>query len=124
MATKGELKALLATLGITKTTSRGQVKDMLVDKGYTFPEYQVYDGASKMCIVPKHADFVVKWSTAYCANEEDYDEESDSIYDEEISFNEFDESEINEETEDEDDEIDIREFGADEEIIEDENEEE
>ena len=69
MATKGELKALLATLGITKATSRGQVKDMLVNKGYTFPEYQVCDGASKMCIVPKHADFVVKSSTAYYAIE-------------------------------------------------------
>ena len=79
MTTKGELKALLATLGITKATSRGQVRDMLVDKGYTFPEYQVYDGASKMCIVPKHADFVVKWSTAYCANEEDYDEAYEEV---------------------------------------------
>ena len=79
MTTKGELKALLATLSITKATSRGQVRDMLTDKGYIFPEYQVCDGASKMCIVPKNADFVVKWSTAYFANEKDYDEAYEEV---------------------------------------------
>ena len=79
MATKGELKALLATLGITRSTSRRQVKDMLTDKGYTFPEYQVCDGASKICIVPKHADFVIKWSTSCLSGEEDYDEAYDEV---------------------------------------------
>lgn len=79
MATKGELKALLATLGITRSTSRRQVKDMLIDKGYTFPEYQVCDGASKICIVPKHADFVIKWSTSCLSGEEGYDEAYDEV---------------------------------------------
>lgn len=79
MATKGELKALLATLGITRSTSRRQVKDMLVDKGYTFPEYQVCDGASKICIVPKNADFVIKWSTSCLSGEEGYDEAYDEV---------------------------------------------
>ena len=79
MATKGELKALLATLGITRTTSRMQVKNMLIDKGYTFPEYQVCDGASKICIVPKHADFVIKWSTSCLSGEEGYDEAYDEV---------------------------------------------
>lgn len=79
MATKDELKVLLYSLSITKATSRRQVKDMLVDKGYTFPEYQVCDGASKMCIVPKHADFVIKWSTAYYPKEEDYDEAYEEV---------------------------------------------
>lgn len=79
MATKGELKALLATLGITRSTSRRQVKDMLTDKGYTFPEYQVCDGASKICIVPKNADFVIKWSTSCLSGEEDYDEAYDEV---------------------------------------------
>ena len=79
MATKGELKALLATLGITRATSRTQVKNMLVDKGYTFPEYQVCDGASKICIVPKHADFVIKWSTSCLSGEEGYDEAYDEV---------------------------------------------
>lgn len=79
MATKGELKALLATLGITRSTSRRQVKDMLTDKGYTFPEYQVCDGASKICIVPKHADFVIKWSTSCLSGEEGYDEAYDEV---------------------------------------------
>lgn len=73
MATKGELKALLATLGITKATSRLQVKKMLMDKGYSEPEYRLCDGASKLCIVPKHANFVIKWS--YLS--EDYDEAYD-----------------------------------------------
>lgn len=79
MTTKGELKALLATLGITRSTSRRQVKDMLIDKGYTFPEYQVCDGASKICIVPKHADFVIKWSTSCLSGEEGYDEAYDEV---------------------------------------------
>lgn len=79
MATKGELKALLATLGITRSTSRRQVKNMLTDKGYTFPEYQVCDGASKICIVPKHADFVIKWSTSCLSGEEGYDEAYDEV---------------------------------------------
>lgn len=79
MTTKGELKALLATLSITRSTSRRQVKDMLTDKGYTFPEYQVCDGASKICIVPKHADFVIKWSTSCLSGEEDYDEAYDEV---------------------------------------------
>lgn len=78
MATKEQLKNLLATLGITRSTSRLQVKKMLMDKGYSEPEYRLCDGASKLCIVPKHADFVIKWS--YLS--EDYDEalEEVSIY--------------------------------------------
>lgn len=79
MTTKGELKALLATLGITKATSRRQVRDMLVDKGYTFPEYQVCDGASKICIIPKDADFVVKWTSNPCSFDKDYDEAYDEV---------------------------------------------
>lgn len=79
MATKGEFKALLAILDITRSTSRRQVKDMLMDKGYTFPEYQVCDGASKICIVPKNADFVIKWSTSCLSGEEGYDEAYDEV---------------------------------------------
>ena len=79
MATKGELKALLAILGITRSTSRRQVKDMLMDKGYTEPEYRVCEGASKICIVPKNADFVIKWSTSCLSNEEGYDEAYDEV---------------------------------------------
>ena len=79
MATKGELKALLAILGITRSTSRRQVKNMLMEKGYTEPEYLVCDGASKICIVPKHADFVIKWSTSCLSGEEGYDEAYDEV---------------------------------------------
>ena len=78
MATRNELKALLATLGITRTTSRRQVKSMLIDKGYTEPEYRVCDGASKLCIVPKHSNFVIKWSVSY-SFEEGYDEAYDEV---------------------------------------------
>ena len=78
MATRNELKALLATLGITRTTSRRQVKNMLIDKGYTEPEYRVCDGASKLCIVPKCSNFVIKWSTS-CSSEEGYDEAYDEV---------------------------------------------
>lgn len=78
MATRNELKVLLATLGITRTTSRRQVKSMLIDKGYTEPEYRVCDGASKLCIVPKHSNFVIKWSISY-SSEEDYDEAYDEV---------------------------------------------
>ena len=79
MATKGKLKALLAILGITRSTSRRQVKNMLMEKGYTEPEYLVCDGASKICIVPKHADFVIKWSTSCLSGEEGYDEAYDEV---------------------------------------------
>ena len=78
MATRGELKALLATLGITRTTSRRQAENMLIDKGYTEPEYRVCGGASKLCIVPKHSNFVIKWSISY-SFEEGYDEAYDEV---------------------------------------------
>ena len=78
MATRNELKVLLATLGITRTTSRRQVKNMLIDKGYTEPEYRVCDGASKLCIIPKHSNFVIKWSISY-SSEEGYDEAYDEV---------------------------------------------
>lgn len=82
MATKGELKALLATLDITKNTKRRQVKDLLADKGYSEPEYRIQEGATKLCIVPKNADFVIKWSITYYDDSDDWDEalEEVSIY--------------------------------------------
>lgn len=79
MTTKGELKALLATLDITKNTKRRQVKELLADKGYSEPEYRIQGGATKLCIVPKHADFVIKWSTSCLSNEEGYDEAYDEV---------------------------------------------
>lgn len=81
MATKEQLKNLLATLSITRSTSRLQVKKMLMDKGYSEPEYRLCDGASKLCIVPKHADFVIKWSTSCYSTEEGcgYDEAYDEV---------------------------------------------
>lgn len=81
MTTKEELKALLATLGITRTTSRLQVKKMLMDKGYSEPEYRLCDGASKLCIVPKHSNFVIKWSTCF-----NYDDGFNEAYDEVLIY--------------------------------------
>ena len=78
MITRDEFKTLLADLNITKNTSRRQVKEMLASKGYPESEYRVCDGASKLCIVPKHADFVVKWSTTYLTLG-DYDEAYDEV---------------------------------------------
>ena len=82
MATKDELKALLATLDITKNTKRRQVKELLADKGYSEPEYRIQEGATKLCIVPKNADFVIKWSITYYDDSDDWDEalEEVSIY--------------------------------------------
>lgn len=82
MATKDELKALLATLDITKNTKRRQVKELLADNGYSEPEYRIQEGATKLCIVPKHADFVIKWSITYYDDSDDWDEalEEVSIY--------------------------------------------
>lgn len=82
MATKGELKALLTTLDITKNTKRRQVKELLADKGYSEPEYRIQEGATKLCIVPKNADFVIKWSITYYDDSDDWDEalEEVSIY--------------------------------------------
>ena len=73
MDTREEFKELLTGLGITKETNRRQVRERLASKGYQEPEYQVQDGASKLCIVPKHADFVIKWSTTLYTSE-DYNE--------------------------------------------------
>ena len=82
MATKGELKALLATLDITKNTTRRKVKELLADKGYSESEYRIQEGATKLCIVPKNADFVIKWSITYYEDSDDWDEalEEVSIY--------------------------------------------
>ena len=82
MATKGELKALLATLDITKNTTRRKVKELLADEGYSEPECRIQEGATKLCIVPKNADFVIKWSITYYDDSDDWDEalEEVSIY--------------------------------------------
>ena len=82
MATKEQLKDLLADLKLTKTTKRRQVKELLADKGYSEPEYRIQEGATKLCIVPKNADFVIKWSITYYDNSDDWDEalEEVSIY--------------------------------------------
>ena len=82
MTTKEQLRNLLADLKITKKTNRRQVKERLVNLGYSSLEYPVYDGATKLCIVPKHADFVIKWSTTCYEVSDDWDEalEEVSIY--------------------------------------------
>lgn len=79
MATKEQLKNLLADLKITKKTNRRQVKENLANLGYSDLEYSVHDGASKLCIVPKHADFVIKWSTTCYELSDDWDEALDEV---------------------------------------------
>ena len=79
MATKEQFKNLLADLKITKKTNRRQVKENLANLGYSALEYSVYDGASKLCIVPKHADFVIKWSTTCYELSDDWDEALDEV---------------------------------------------
>ena len=78
MDTREEFKELLTGLGITKETNRRQVRERLASKGYQEPEYRVQDGASKLCIVPKHADFVIKWSTTRYTSG-DYNEAYDEV---------------------------------------------
>ena len=80
MTTKEQLKALLATLNITKNTKRRQVKDLLADKGYFEPEYRIQEGATKLCIVPKNADFVIKWSITYYDDSDDWDEALEEVF--------------------------------------------
>lgn len=82
MTTKEQLKNLLADLKITKTTKRRQVKELLASYGYSEPEYFIQEGATKLCLVPKHADFVIKWSITYYDISDDWDEalEEVSIY--------------------------------------------
>lgn len=79
MTTKEQLRNLLTDLKITKKTSRRQVKDRLANLGYSASEYQIHDGASKLCIVPKHADFVIKWSTTCYELSDDWDEALDEV---------------------------------------------
>lgn len=82
MTTKEQLKNLLADLKLTKTTKRRQVKDLLASHGYFEPEYLVQEGATKLCLVPDNADFVIKWSITYYDISDDWDEalEEVSIY--------------------------------------------
>ncbi len=79
MITRKEIKELIISLGITKTTTMHNVVRMLKEKGYSSPNYRVSDGASKLCIIPKDADFVVKWTSNPCSFDKDYDEAYDEV---------------------------------------------
>ena len=82
MTTKEQIRNLLTDLKITKKTNLRQVKENLANLGYSASEYQIHDGATKLCIAPKHADFVIKWSTTCYELSDDWDEalEEVSIY--------------------------------------------
>ena len=78
MMTKEELKSILLKSDITKSTHLSQVREILASAGLSKKDCLVTDGASKICIVLKKADFVIKWSTCYyCEN--DYDEAYDEV---------------------------------------------
>lgn len=79
MITKKEIKKLIVSLDITKSTTRSRVSEMLKEKGYSSPNYRVSDGANKLCIIPKDADFVVKWTSNPCSFDKDYDEAYDEV---------------------------------------------
>lgn len=78
MMTKEELKSILLKSDITRGTYLSQVKQMLASAGLSKKDYQVADGASKMCIILKGANFVIKWSTCY-NNESGFDEAYDEV---------------------------------------------
>lgn len=79
MITRKEIKELIASLDITKSTTRNRVGEMLKAKGCSSTKYRVCDGASKLCIIPKDADFVVKWTSNPCSFDKDYDEAYDEV---------------------------------------------
>ena len=81
MTTKEERKSMLLESDITRRTSLSQVRQMLASAGLSREEYQVADGASKMCIIIKKADFALKWSTGH-----DYESDFDEAYDEVLIY--------------------------------------
>ena len=78
MMTKETLKNILLKSDITRKTSLSQVRQILASAGLPREECQVTDGASKMCIIPREADFVIKWSTGYDC-ESGFDEAYDEV---------------------------------------------
>ena len=77
MMTKEELKSILLKTNITKETHLSQVREILASAGLPREKCRVCDGASKMCIILKEADFVIKWSTCFNCDDgfnEAYDE--------------------------------------------------
>ena len=78
MMTKEALKNILLKSDITRRTSLSQVRQILASAGLPREKCQVADGASKMCIIPREADFVIKWSTGYDC-ESGFDEAYDEV---------------------------------------------
>ena len=81
MMTKEALKSILLKSDITKGTYLSQVRRILASAGLPEEDYNVADGASKMCIALKEADFVIKWSTCY-----NYDDGFNEAYDEVLIY--------------------------------------
>ena len=81
MMTKEELKSILLKSDITRGTYLSQVREILASAGLSKKDCLVTDGASKMCIVFKEADFVIKWSTGY-----NYESNFDEAYDEVLIY--------------------------------------
>ena len=78
MMTKEDLKNIILKSNITRGTYLSQVRQMLESAGLSKKEYLVTDGASKMCIILKDADFVIKWSTCF-NHESGFDEAYDEV---------------------------------------------
>lgn len=81
MMTKEELKSILLKTNITKETHLSQVREILASAGLPREKCRVCDGASKMCIILKEADFVIKWSTCF-----NYDDGFNEAYDEVLIY--------------------------------------
>lgn len=81
MITKEELKNILLKSDITKRTYLSQVREILASAGLSREKCRVCDGASKMCIILKEADFVIKWSTCF-----NYDDGFNEAYDEVLIY--------------------------------------
>ena len=81
MTTKEELKSILLKTNITRETYLSQVREILASAGLSKKDCLVTDGASKICIVLKEADFVIKWSTCF-----NYDDGFNEAYDEVLIY--------------------------------------
>ena len=81
MMTKEELKNIILKSDITKSTHLSQVREILASAGLSKKDCLVTDGASKICIVLKEADFVIKWSTCF-----NYDDGFNEAYDEVLIY--------------------------------------
>lgn len=77
--TRAEVENLLSQLNLSRDMNSYDVRSRLERLGYGRSEVSVNHGATKICLVFKDTDFIVKWSYE-CEDEEDESVKECNIY--------------------------------------------